>query len=57
MHPILEALAVNSDGKCPKAKTDHDWELVYRDGPTDTNDWKCRQCGATTTNRGPDAPR
>ena len=57
MHPILEALAVNSDGKCPKAKTDHDWELVYRDGPTDTNDWKCRQCGETTTNRGPDPPK
>jgi len=35
----------------------HDWELVYRDGPTDTNDWECRRCGARTSNHGPDKPK
>lgn len=30
----------------------HDWELTFRDGPTDTNDWKCKKCGETRTTRG-----
>lgn len=35
---------------------DHDWECIYRDGPTDTNDWKCRRCGLVRQTRGSQRP-
>jgi len=35
---------------------DHDWECTYRDGPTDTNDWKCRRCGSVRQTRGDNRP-
>lgn len=34
-------------------KHKHKWVLVYRDGPTDINDWKCEICGEMRSTRGP----
>lgn len=35
---------------------DHNWELTFRDGPTDTNDWKCSKCGEMKYTQGPPNP-
>lgn len=32
---------------------DHKWILIYRDGPTDTNFWKCYLCNESTETHGP----